>query len=167
MVLYLSSCNPEKGQQENFSVQGLSPIYLQPSQIEDIKIMPTQPTVSDGRIYAYQNYIFQNEQYKGFHIIDNSNPANATKIAFLNIPMATEISIKGNYLYTNNVSDLVVIDISNILNPVLVKRVKDAFPVIDQKFPPVSNVYFECPDNTKGIIVGWQTKNLQSPKCRR
>jgi hypothetical protein len=166
-ILY-TACVPEKNSNKEITnVQGFSPIYLQSGQIEDIKTLGVQPTVNDGKVYAYQNYIFQNEQYKGFHIIDNSNPANATKIEFLNVPLSTEISIKGNYLYTNNVSDLVVIDISNIANPVLVKRVKNAFPVIDQNYPPVSGTYFDCVDKSKGLVVGWESKILASPKCRR
>jgi hypothetical protein len=168
LTILCTGCIPEKNNnKEIINVQGFSPIYLQPGQVEEIKSLVVQPTVNDGKIYAYQNYIFQNEQYKGFHIIDNSNPANATKIGFLNIPLSTEISIKGNYLYTNNVSDLVVIDISNIANPVLVKRVKNAFPIIDQNYPPVSGSYFDCVDKSKGIVVGWESKTLQSPKCRR
>jgi hypothetical protein len=167
LVSLLSSCVRDNKNLSSFPVNAWVPIYAQANQIDSILVETVKPTVNAGKIYAYGNYIFQNEAYKGFHIINNSNPATASKIAFLKVPFSTEIAIKGNFLYTNNVSDLVVFNISNINNPVLVKRVKDAFPVIDQKYPSVSNVYFECPDATKGTVVGWELKNIPQPKCRR
>src|SRR5687768_18002409 len=56
-----------------------------------------------------------------------SNPATASRIGFLSVKGAEEISIKENYLFTNNYMDLVVINIADFTNPVLVNRNKDAF----------------------------------------
>jgi len=81
--------------------------------------------------------------------------------------MATEIAIKSGHLYTNNVNDLVVFSLSNPAEPLLENRVKDAFPVIEQEYPPFNNTYFECPDPAKGIVVGWEQKELTNPQCRR
>jgi len=86
----------------------------------------------------------------------------------LKIPAASELAIKSNYLYTNNMDDLVVFDLSNITSPHLVNRINGAFPQISQKYPPFNGVYFECPDPSKGIVVGWEEKLLnETPKCRR
>lgn len=166
--LLISSCTRKN---ENLpttaTVNAFVPIYMQLTDVENIKIEAVTPTIKAGKIYVYGNYIFQNDQYKGFHIINNSNPSAPQKVGFLKVPFSTEIAIKGSFLYCNNVSDLVVIDISNPLIPVLVKRVKNAFPLIDQNYPPVSNTYFECADKSKGIIVGWEQKNIPAPNCRR
>ena len=89
------------------------------------------------------------------------------KISFIKIPGATELAIKANYLYTNNVNDLVVIDLSNIASPQVVSRVADAFPQINQNYPSLSGVRFECPDPSKGIVIGWEQKLIDNPKCRR
>jgi hypothetical protein len=151
----------------NGNIFAYVPIYALPNEIEQIATQAPTPTINAGKIYAYGNYIFQNDLYKGYHIINNTNPANAQKIAFLKVPFSTEIAIKGGYLYCNNVSDLLVFDISNPANPVLTKRVKNAFPLIEQNYPPISNVYFECVDNTKGVVIGWEQKDIPIPACKR
>jgi hypothetical protein len=143
------------------------PVYLQKDQVNDIRMVGVTPTSKAGKIYAYGQYIFQVEQGVGIHFIDNSNPQQPHKIGFLKVPVCTELSIKGGFLYTNNLNDLVVFDISSILSPQLVKRLPDAFPAIDQQYPPMQNVYFECPDPSKGMVVGWEERSVSQVKCRR
>ncbi len=168
LFILMSSCTRNNENIQNTAtVNAYIPVYMQLTEVENIKVEAVTPTVKAGKIYAYGNYIYQNDQYKGYHIINNTNPANAQKVAFLKVPFSTEISIKGSFMYCNNVSDLVVFDISNPIAPVLVKRVKNAFPLIDQSYPPVSNTYFECIDKSKGIIVGWEQKTIPAPNCRR
>jgi hypothetical protein len=132
----------------------------------DISLSSARVTENSGKIYAYGNYIFQNDQNKGIHIIDNTDKKNPRKIAFLNIPYNTEFAVRGHYIYANNVNDLVVIDIRDISNPAVVKRMDNAFPYISQEFPPQSG-YFECPDPSKGIVVAWELQTVKSPNCRR
>ena len=163
----LVSCDPDTGLNQNAMIQAYVPVYARPADLTVITKEAPQPTAKAGKIYAYGNYVFQNDQQKGIHIIDNAVPASAHKVAFLKIPFTTEIAIRNNFLYTNSVSDLLVFNISDPLNPVLVKRVANAFPVISQEYPPVSNVYFECADASKGVIVDWEIKEISMPKCRR
>jgi hypothetical protein len=144
------------------------PVYADPSTlIQSISVEAVQPTTKAGKIYAYGNYVFQNDQNKGIHIIDNSNPALPRKVAFLKVPYSTEIAVKGSFLYTNCVNDLVVLDLQNPQSPVVVKRVQNAFPLINQEYPPFTNVYFVCPDPSKGIVVDWINQQTQNPTCRR
>ena len=142
------------------------PVYAQPTELS-ISVEGARSTQKAGKIYAYNNYIFQNDVNKGVHIIDNSQPDNPQKVAFINIPFNTELAVKGRFLYVNSISDLLVLDLLNPEKPVLTKRLKDAFPVIDQNYPPFSNIYFVCPDASKGIVVGWEFKSVKSPACRR
>lgn len=151
----------------NQLVNAMVPVYAQPSELEAITVMASQPTAKAGKIYAYGNYVFQNDLNKGIHIIDNTVPAQARKIAFISIPFSTELAVKGRYLYTNCVSDLLVFELSDVQTPKLVRRVKDAFPVVLQNYPPFNRVYFQCPDPTKGIVVDWQEKMIPIPDCRR
>lgn len=167
LLLFLSSCDPFGARISDSGFQGYAPVYASRTTVNTITNEAARATTHPGKIYAYGAYVFQVEQYEGIHIIDNSNQAQAKKIAFLKVPMATEISIKSGYLYTNNLNDLVVFNLANPTQPQLVNRVKDAFPVIEQEFPPVTNTYFECPDPAKGIVVGWEQKQLTNPKCRR
>lgn len=162
------SCDPVVDN-EGFvgNINAYTPVYAQLTDIQDISMEGAKPTVKAGKIYVYGNYIFQNDLNKGIHIIDNSVPSNPHKIAFLKIPYSTELAVKGNYLYTNSVSDLVVLDLQDPQHPTVVKRIKDAFPIIDQQHPPVGNTYFVCADPKKGIVVDWIIQNVENPACRR
>ena len=151
---------------ETGSVMGYAPVYTS-AQSRTISYSPPEPTKNAGKIYAYNSYVFQVEHGKGIHVIDNSNPQLASKIAFINIAGCTELAIKSNYLYTNNINDLIVISLASITTPVVVNRQEDAFPAIDQTFPPFNNVSFECPDPSKGLVIAWEQKMIDNPKCRR
>jgi LVIVD repeat len=164
--LFLIGCDPAKDDLIG-TVDAYVPVYGSFSEIHQISVEPPKPTLQAGNIYAYGNYIFQNDLYSGIHIIDNRNHHNPVKIAFLKLPLSTEIAVKGNYLYANNYVDLVVFDITDPAKPQLVKRVNNVIQPSDQKFPPFSNVYFQCPDNSKGIVVRWELQNMIIPNCRR
>ncbi len=144
-----------------------APVYAKLADLSAIATLPPQATIKAGKIYAYGNYIFQNDLNTGIHIIDNAVPANPKKIAFLKIPFSTEIAIKGNYLYTNSVSDLLVFNLASPQQPQLVNRVSNAFPIINQNYPSQTNVYFECADAEKGIVVDWELKQITNPACKR
>ncbi len=166
-TLVLYSCNRNNGTNSITRYSAWVPIYAKLTEIGIVSYTTPIATQTAGKIYLYNNYIFQNEQYKGFHIIDNTNPANPVKIGFLSVPFSTEISIKNNYLYTNSVSDLVVINIANITTPVISKRIANAFPLINQEYPPVTGTYFECVDANKGIVVRWELKQNVIANCKR
>ena len=68
---------------------------------------------SPGKLYIYGNYIFLNEQEKGIHVIDNSNPAAPRNISFINIAGNVDLAVKGSTLYADSWSDLVTFDISD------------------------------------------------------
>jgi hypothetical protein len=164
--LILFSCDPKPGDIPA-PMETYVPVYSAPSEVQKISVEPEKPTVMAGKIYAYQNYIFQNDLYSGIHIIDNSNRDNPVKVAFLNLPLNTEIAIKGNYLYANNYTDLVVFDVTNPAGPQFVRRVAGVFPPTNQEYPPFTNVYFKCVDKSKGIVVRWEKQNIPIPNCRR
>jgi hypothetical protein len=166
LTLLFSSCYPDSNRNTG-DVFAYVPVYAQQAELNEISTVTPIPTKKAGKIYAYGNYIFQNDINKGIHIVDNSSPSNPVKVAFINIPFSTEIAIRGSFLYTNSVSDLVVLNISNPLQPSVVKRVKDAFPLINQQYPPVNNTYFVCPDAKKGIVTDWVLELVKNPACKR
>lgn len=163
-ILY--SCDPGRNALTG-KVDAYVPVYNSLSDVQKISVVAQQPTLLAGKIYAYKNYIFQNDLNTGIHIIDNSDPQNPKKIAFIKIPMTSEIAVKGNYLYANNYVDLVVFNITNAANPQFVKRVPGVFSATSQKFPTASNGYFQCPDVSKGIVIRWELQNIDIPNCRR
>ncbi len=167
LLILFCGCNRFGSGADVEQVSGFVPVYTSKQVINTITNEAAKPTVHPGKIYAYGVYLFQVENNEGIHIIDNSNPAQAKKIGFLKVPLATEIAIKQNFLYTNNLNDLVVFNLANIAAPQLVNRIADAFPAIDQTHPPFSNTYFECPDPAKGIVTAWENKMIATPKCHR
>jgi LVIVD repeat len=165
LSVFLFSCDPSWRDQTQ--ITGYAPIYISKQDAGFIGTVPSKPTVHPGKIYAWGNYLFQVEQNEGIHIIDNSNPQQAHKISFLKLAAASELAIKDGHLYANNLNDLVVFDLSDISSPRLVNRVKDAFPQISQDYPPFNGAYFECVDPSKGVVIGWEEKQIDNPKCRR
>ena len=163
--LFLFSCDP---QPVGFRPPDIYlPVYGSLSNVKQYTVEPAKSTVQAGKIYAYQNFIFQNDLYTGIHIIDNKDQ-KPVKVAFLNIPLNTDIAIKGNYLYANNYTDLVVFDITDPAHPQFVKRVSNVFPTVNQDYPPFTNVYFQCPDKSKGVVVRWEKNDsIPLPNCRR
>ena len=162
-----SACDPLDTGPFEGETDAFVPVYASAEHVNSIVIEPAKAVEQAGKIYVYGNYIFQNDQYKGIHIIDNSNRTAPRKLAYIRIPLSTEVAVKGNYLYTNNHDDIVVFDLSNINSPQLVKRVEDVFPLVNQQYPPVSNTYFECVDPSKGIVVRWELKRIKTPNCKR
>jgi hypothetical protein len=145
-------------------VYGNKVIYMPVSAARQISYSPLAVSVvNPGKIYVKDNFIYQVEQGKGIHIIDNTVPSSAGRIGFISIYGCTEISILGNYLYTNNLDELVVIDIRNLSNVNVVKRTK-TFPggLYDyyQAQNPPSRGYYECPRADSGVVAGWRKDSL-------
>lgn len=91
-----------------------TPVYKKLSDIRaGMRSEAPKPMENTGKIYVYGNYIFMNEVQKGIHVIDNSNPASPRNISFINIPGNVDMAVRGNHLYADCFSDIVVFDISN------------------------------------------------------
>ena len=149
----------------NYKVYGNKVIYMPLSKARQISYSSIPQPVSDpGKIYVKGNYIYQAEQGKGIHVIDNTNPSTASRIGFISIYGCTEISIVNNYLYTNNLDELVVIDIGNLNNVQVIKRVAKTFRsgLYDyyQAQNPPTRGYYECPHPDSGVVAGWRKDSV-------
>ena len=133
------------------------PLAITRSQLESsFKVEAPKAIVNAGKIYSYQNYLLVNEKYEGIHIIDNSNPKNPIKLAFLNIIGNVDLSIRNGILYADNSVDLLSIDL-NADEPTVVNRAKKVFK---QPLPPdnlpIPEKYLENnEDGEEIIIVKW------------
>lgn len=161
-ILSLAACNPDSTPKE---VEGWAPVYE--SDLSDIEIKSEQPRaiVNGGKIYMMNSTLYQVEEGLGIHVINLSDPSQPKKVAFITIDGAHEISIKGQYLYSNNYNDLVVVDISDISAAHMVKRMKNTFRFTNNVLPPERG-YFECIDPDKGTVIDWKKITLYSPKCK-
>lgn len=121
-----------------------------------VEVLPPQTIDESGKIYAYNDYIFVNDEFLGVHIIDNTNPEAPNAIAFLKIPGNVDISIKNNYLYADSSTDLVVFDISNINDIQPIERLEDVFSVYDYQIPlEAQEVNWNNFNYETQVIVGW------------
>lgn len=164
-VSFLAGCYTEPVEIPE-EIVGLAPIYSD-GDWKVIESQSPQPIIELNKIYYKDSLIFVGEAQKGIHIIDNHDPANPERIGFIKILGNSDISIKGNLLYANNLTDLVVLNISDVNNVELVSRVEGAFPQSGATLPPNYFGFFECPDPAMGNIVGWTEQTLQSPECWR
>lgn len=112
---------------------------------------PARQITETGKIYWLGSWIFMSEPSRGIHIINNSNPAAPKPQAFISLPGNIDVAVKGNTLYADLYTDLLVLDISEPLKPVLKKTIKNVFP----ERAWVNGFYL---DSTK-VIVDWVKKD--------
>ncbi|MFN8345261.1 MAG: hypothetical protein U0X91_09660 [Spirosomataceae bacterium] len=148
-----------------FNGEGYRPIYASQTEMRQVSTEAPQALRKPGKIYVRGNYLFINEQGKGLHLIDNADPRAPRKLSFIKIPGNVDIAVKGNLMYADNGRDFVVLDITDPTRIQLVKRIENAFPI--QSFPPYIQTYFECADESKGVVVGWEKVKMNRPKCYR
>ncbi|MEM8526068.1 MAG: hypothetical protein AAGG68_15625 [Bacteroidota bacterium] len=80
-----------------------------------------------GKIFVSNDFLLIGEEEKGIHLIDNSDPENPTPIHFINVPGNREFYVVNNTVYAESYYDLVKIDLTNLQQPVLSNRLRNAF----------------------------------------
>ncbi|MBS1537342.1 MAG: hypothetical protein JST20_06300 [Bacteroidetes bacterium] len=135
------------------------PILVDRSALSNISFSTAIPVSNTGKIYSYNNYILINEIDKGYHIIDNSNPINPKNVGFLKILASREVVIRNNILYSDNASDLISVDVSDIAHPTIISRTENIFPAqLPPDNLPLSPEYVvnNRPANT--VIIEWRKR---------
>ncbi|WP_298902431.1 hypothetical protein [uncultured Psychroserpens sp.] len=154
-VILCWSCHDDDTQYDVITIaipQTISKMELRSS----VVVEAPKPILDVGKIYAYQDYIFINEKFKGVHVIDNSNPLSPQMLAFINIPGNEDISIKNDHLYADSAVDLVVFNISNLNSIVEIERLEDVFNAYDYQIPnDVEYADYSNFNSETEIIVGW------------
>ena len=127
------------------------PVYQTTAEIRaQFEIQDSRDLVNPGKIYILGDFLFINERGEGIHIIDNSRPSNPMKLKFINIPGNFDMAAKEGFLYADNYIDLLAIDIRDLSNIQLVKRVENVFPLYNNQFG------FWVDDGM--VITGWEEK---------
>ncbi|RAK64090.1 hypothetical protein DLM85_19310 [Hymenobacter edaphi] len=134
------------------------PVLMPRSQLEQaVAVLPPREMRNTGKIYLRDPYIFINERYEGFHVIDNQNPAQPQPLAFVRIPGNVDVAMKGSLLYADSGADLLTFDVSNVQQVRLLHRVRNAVPELPM--PELGQVPAEYqPQNrpADAVVVGWQ-----------
>ncbi|MCF8332060.1 MAG: hypothetical protein K9H84_06375 [Bacteroidales bacterium] len=167
MALILSCTKRETEAEDSGKVEGYRPVYMSPDKALTVSVEGVEPLEDAGKIYWYYNYMFLTDKGKGVHVIDISVPSNPAKVSFIRIPGVKDVAVKNNFLFADNLTDMVVFNITDVQNITHVERVKNVYPVDNQMYPAHVTGDFECVDTTKGMVVGWEKAMLEDPKCRR
>lgn len=150
-LIVLSSCTKDKCER-TITYETQVPIYQSWEELRvPIEAEAAQTLKNMGKIYFKDNYIFVNEVNEGIHVVDNADPTNPQKIAFIPIPGNKDMAIKGNLLYADSYTDLVVIDVSSPTTASEVGRMNGLYPDYSW-FMGITT------DAEKGIVIGYETQ---------
>lgn len=134
------------------------PVLMSRTQLETSVVKKSaMPIRKPGKIYRYGSLILINEQYKGVHLINNQDPRHPVNLGFIQVPGNIDFAVKNNVLFVDNAVDLVAINLQDINNIQVTKRIRNAFPALA---PPDSfrgNYYLgDVPEGA--VVVGWEPK---------
>ena len=149
-------------------VGGYRPIY-QTDVSTTIEFGANRNIENPGQIYVLNGLLLLNDIGKGFHVIDNTNPSTPTKLGFLQVAGSENMAIKDGILYVNQYNELIALDINDLNNIQVISRELITLEgrSVSQNVPPQNGVYFECPDPSKGELVGWEIATIENPECYR
>jgi len=157
-ISFLTSCSDDDKADELYADFLVArPLTMSMEEFHNgVEVIAPRPVEESGKIYAYQDYIFVNDKYRGVHVIDNSNPASPRKVSFIKIAGNVDISVKDNYLYADSLSDLIVLDISDIDNISIVNRLLNVLG--DNVVWPAEADFFEYGDidYSSEVLLGWE-----------
>jgi hypothetical protein len=139
----------------------LSPVYMTYSELR--KSVKTDNTAVElknpGKIYYWNKLLLINENGKGIHVIDNTNPAQPIQKTFINIPGNVDMSVKNGILYADSYVDLVAISISNLDSIKEVNRIQNVFPyTLPYVETPLS---MEALNQDLGVVTGYTEKYVE------
>ena len=127
ILLLLNQCTDKVEATRTYTF--MKPVYMTTSELrQSIDVLPPRTIQSAGKIYYLNNHIFLNDPGEGIHIIDNNDPRNPTRVAFINIPGNFDMAAAGTTLYADSFIDLLVFDISDLNNIQMKQRVENVFP---------------------------------------
>ena len=155
VALIFSSCSDRKLQTYMANV----PVYMS---YEDLRasyqLTSEKELERPGKIYFKDQFMYINEYREGIHVVDMSDPSDPKKKVFISIPGNVDMAIRNNVLYADSYIDLLLIDISDPVQPAEIRRVKDLFEYV---IPPCDNDYpLDEIDQEKGVITGFDVRKI-------
>lgn len=145
-------------------VRGYAPIYFNVD-IGDNISAPPRPYDELVNFVLYKDLILMVENAEGVHVINNANPNAPEDLGFLNMPGTIGLVVKEDQAIIATTNQLISVNISNIntaiVNSITMVEGDNGISLL----PPDDLRDFECVDITKGILAGWEQKELTNPKC--
>lgn len=157
LAITLSGCEDQRMQTITWTEY--EPVYMSHEEFTaSVDMEAPRELKEPGKIYFYDGYLFINERNKGIHVIDNSDPANPSRVGFINIPANKDIAIRNDVLYADSHSDLLAFDIEDIQDPRLISRKEDVFKVTANEAPGIPHSQV---DPSKGVVVDWKPVEVE------
>ena len=127
----------------------LEPVYTTTAEIRSsFEVVPSRPLTSTGKIYYRAPYVFINQPGEGIHVINNTDPTQPVNESFIRIPGNFDMAVQGSMLYADSYVDLLAIDISDVHDVKITKRVEGAFPLYSS--------WGYSWDEERGIVTRWE-----------
>ncbi|HYC84179.1 MAG TPA: hypothetical protein VEB86_03110 [Chryseosolibacter sp.] len=144
------------------AVEGYRPEYGS-EQAREIAFLAPKTLQNPGKIYVYGQYLLVNEKGKGVHVFDNSDPSSPEPKGFIQLLGNSDMAIRNDVLYADHLGSLVSID----LNAFTDLQKTGSLPLQNWNLgvPPPPASYFECVDQSRGVVTGWTRAELQNPAC--
>jgi len=139
-----------------------SPILMERADFETaIQLHHTpKPITNPGTLCLYRNWVLLVEQYKGVHLIDNSDPANPVNKGFLTIPGCTDVAVRNDVFYVNSAVDLVGVNVDfTALTATELSRQKGILPNLATPNGYVPEYIMEKCTSGEYVLVGWVKVN--------
>ena len=150
IAFFFTSCSDQVEITHRYTF--MKPVYTTTAEIRNaFEILPSQPMTSTGKIYYRAPYLFINQPGEGIHVINNSDPTNPVNERFINIPGNFDMAVQGNILYADSYVDLLAIDISDVNDVKITKRVESAFPLYNSW-----NWGMASWDENQGVLTSWE-----------
>lgn len=146
----------------SFATDGYRPVYGSETQME-IELISSRSIKNPGKIYTYKNFLLVNEVGQGIHVFDNRDPETPKAIGFIQMLGNSDMAIKDDILYADHMGNLVAITVNDFNT--LDQKGSLMLQNWDQGLPPPSGSYFECIDQSKGIVIQWTKVELKNPSC--
>lgn len=139
-----------------------TPILVERTALDtSVQYVPTSMSILDpGTMCVFQNWILLVEQYKGVHIIDNTDSSNPTRVGFLRVPGCQSVGVGNGVVYVDNAVDLVGVRFHPETGTV--EEIARSRAVLPELISPEGYIPLEFrrhnrPKNTE--IVGWISNN--------
>lgn len=143
-----------------------TPILMERADLEaSIQLFNTpKPIANPGKLCLYKNWVLLVENHKGVHLIDNSDPANPVRKAFLTVPGCMEVAVHNDVFYVNNAVDLVGVKVDLLaLTATELTRMRGVLPNLVNPSGYVPYFAIEKCMDDRYEIVGWKQVSTSRP----
>jgi hypothetical protein len=130
-------------------------VYLDMSDIGNIQVTAKLPQTAPFKIVSNDHYYFVGDMLKGIHVYEKK-AGGVSYLCFIACRYIKDFDLVNNQLFCNNLTDLLVLDVSNPLQTSVLYRQKNQFNQFSSYKSDWNIPYVEG----KGLVAGSETHVL-------